>query len=247
MMQDAVTRARQNDIVVVSAAGNDGGPVNVPAAIDGVVAVGAAGADGASCEFSSRGPQLAIATLGCGMDVALTPTGQPGIGRSTSLASAFVAGTIVALRSYRPELPAKTVEDTIRRTAATGQPAGMLDASAVFRAAGLGALVDAYQPPPPPSPIAAPRAAVCDPSTKVCQRPRVRRVRRHGQRLTIRLAPIPHGLRVLVRVDGRRRLRTRSRAIAVRARRGQTVSLRFVGPHLAASDAVIIRGTKVRP
>jgi hypothetical protein len=245
-IQDAVTRARQNDIVVVSAGGNDGGPVNAPAAIDGVVAVGAAGVDGAFCDFSSRGPQLAIAALGCGMDVAVVPTGQPGIGRSTSLASAFVAGTIVAIRSYRPDLRAATIEETIRKPMADGQLPPMFDASALFRTLGLGALVDAYQPPPAPAPAAAPAPAPCDSRARVCQTPNVRHIRRHGRRLTIRLAAIPRGLRVLVRVDGRQRLRTRSRVIVVHARRRQVVSLRFVGRHLAPSEAVIIQGTKIR-
>ena len=201
------------------------------------------------CASSHRAvPSSTVATLGCGMDVAMAPTGQAGIGGSTSLASAFVAGAIVAVRSYRPELTAATVEETIRTTAASTTPAGLLDASALFRAAGprlaRGCLSTSSAGAADRRHRERPRVTH---APRVCQKPRVRRVRRAGQRLTIRLAPIPRGLRVLVRVRGRERLRTRARVIRVRARREQTVSLRFVGPRLQPSDPVVVRGTKVRP
>ena len=50
------------------------------------------------------------------MDVAL-PDGTPGVGQSTSLASAYVAGVVVALRSYRPELSVEQTEALLRATA----------------------------------------------------------------------------------------------------------------------------------
>src|SRR4051812_12345126 len=103
-INEAVARARSDGISVVSAAGNDGGPVNVPAALPNVLAVTASQRDGALCSFSSRGTEVDLAALGCEMDVAQVPDGTAGIGQSTSLASAYVAGVLVALRSFRPDL-----------------------------------------------------------------------------------------------------------------------------------------------
>ena len=139
------------------------------------------------------------------MDVATTPDGGPGVGQSTSLASAYVAGVVTALRSYRPDLSVEQTESLIRATA-TPTPAGpVLNAAAAFRAAGLGAIVDAYRPPAPGAP--APRA--CNRKRRVCSVPRLKSIRRRGRRVVIRLRPFPAKLRVVVRADGRRVLRTR--------------------------------------
>ncbi len=77
---DAVAYARQNGLVVLSAAGNDAGAVNVPASIPGVVAVGATDRAGALCAFSSRGADVDLTAPGCDMDVAMAPNGDPGVG-----------------------------------------------------------------------------------------------------------------------------------------------------------------------
>ena len=60
----------------------------------------------------------------------------------------------------------------------------------------------------------------------------------------IRLVSVPKGATVLVRVDGRKRLRTRSRMIRIKARRSQTVSIRFVARGRAPSEPLIIRKKK---
>jgi hypothetical protein len=241
-MTEAVRYARQFGIVVVSAAGNDGGAVNAPAALPGTISVGAAGIDGALCAFSSRGPALDVTALGCGLDVATVPAGGAGIGQSTSLASAFVAGVATALRSYRPDLTVAQTEELLVGEVSASPRA--LDASAAFRAAGLGSMVDAYVPPTPapaPAPAAQP---VCDPLHRVCEKPKLLRYRRSGRRIIIRLVSLPRGVRVLVRVDGRRRLRTRSRMIRIRARRSQVVSIRFVARGRRPSEPLLIRNKK---
>ena len=238
---EAVTYARQFGIVVVSAAGNDGGPVNAPAALPGTIGVGAAESDGTLCEFSSRGSGLDVTALGCGMDVAITPDGLAGIGQSTSLASGVVAGVATALRSYRPDLTvAQTEALLIDQASASPRP---MDAAGVFRAAGLGSIVDSYVPTvaPIPAPAAQP---TCDPQRRVCEKPRLLRHRRSGRRMIIRLVSVPKSATVLVRVDGRKRLRTRSRMIRVKARRSQTVSIRFVARGRAPSEPLIIRKKK---
>jgi hypothetical protein len=243
-MADAVAYARQFGIVVISAAGNDGSAVNAPAALPGVIAVGAAGRDGALCGFSSRGPELDLTSLGCDMDVATVPAGDAGIGQSTSLASAFTAGIATALRSYRPDLSVSETEQLLIGQASASTR--MLDASATFRAAALGSLVDAYRPPAPiasPAPAPAARLA-CDPHRRVCAVPRLVRQRRGARRIVVRLASVPKGAAVLVRVNGRKRLRTRSRIIRIRVRRNQTVSIRFVARGRASSEPLIIRPKK---
>ena len=241
---EAVAYARQFGIVVVSAAGNDGGAVNAPAALPGVIAVGATGHDGALCGFSSRGPELDVTALGCDMDVAAVPDGGAGTGQSTSLASAVTAGVATALRSYRPDLTVAQTEDLLIGQATASSRA--LDAAATFRAAGLGSMVDAYRPPVPiasPAPAPAVRPA-CDPHRRVCDTPKLLRQRRSGRRIFIRLASVPKGVAVLVRVDGRKRLRTHSRMIRIRARRTQTVSIRFVARGRTPSKPLIIRPRK---
>jgi hypothetical protein len=248
-MSEAVAYARQNGIVVVSAVGNDAGPVNAPASVPGVIGVGAVGRDGVLCGFSSRGPDLDIAALGCDMDVAAIPSGAAGSGQSTSLASAYIAGAIGGLRSYRPDLTIAQTEDLLGLSAAATGTVRMVDVSAAFRAAGLSAIVDAYRPvmpvsAPPVSPAPAPRT--CDRRVRVCSSPRVIRHSRRGRRVVIRLASVPKGVRVLVRVNGRRRLRTRSRTIRIQANRSQTISIRFVAPRRRPSDPVVIRPSKER-
>jgi hypothetical protein len=229
---DAVAYARQNGLVVLSAAGNDAGAVNVPASIPGVVAVGATDRAGALCAFSSRGPEIDLTAPGCDMDVAMAPNGEIGVGQSSSLASAYAAGIAVALRSYRSDLSVQQTEDLLR---------GAFDVGAVFRAAGLAAMADSYVPAPPPA--AAGQAPVpCNPQNRVCTAPRVRSVRRTRHAVIIRLLPIPKTVRVAVRVNGKpRRHTTLSRVITIKSRKVKVVTIRFVAKGLAPSDPAVVR------
>lgn len=232
---DAVAYARQNGLVVLSAAGNDAGAVNVPASISGVVAVGATDRAGALCAFSSRGPDVDLTTLGCDMDVAMVPDGGIGIGQSSSLASAYAAGIAVALRSYQPNLSVQQTEDLLR---------GGLDVGAVFRAAGLAALPDSYVPPPPPA-ATGQAPAPCSPQIRVCTSPQVRSVRRTRRGVIIRLHAVPKSLRVAVRVNGKpRRHTTRSRVIRIKSRKVKLVTIRFVAKGLAPSSAAVVRPSR---
>lgn len=237
-LNEAIARARADEISIVSAAGNDGGPVNAPAALPGVLAVAAASRDGALCAFSSRGPEVDLAALGCGMDVAQVPGGEVGIGQSTSLASAYAAGVLTALRSFRPDLTAVQAEAMLSTTVG-----GNLDAAAAFRTAGLGQLVDAYVPPPPAPQPAAPQ---CNAATAICVSPRVTRATKRGRRVTIRLASVPKGAKTLVRVDGRRRYQGRSKRIVLKVRRFKTISLRFVAKGRTSSAAIVLRPRQLR-
>ncbi|PZG01323.1 type VII secretion-associated serine protease mycosin [Micromonospora deserti] len=115
----AVGYAVARDVVVVAAAGNlhdRGDPRPYPAAYEGVLGVGAVGADGVRAPFSQTGPYVDL--VAPGSDVL---TAAPGQGHhrveGTSYATPFVAATAALLRQYRPELAAAQVAQRILATA----------------------------------------------------------------------------------------------------------------------------------
>ncbi|MFF5172743.1 type VII secretion-associated serine protease mycosin [Micromonospora sp. NPDC000089] len=115
----AVEYAVRRDVVVVAAAGNlhDGGdPRPYPASYDGVLGVGAIGADGSRSTFSQTGSYVDL--VAPGSDVLMAMPGQ-GHQRAegTSYAAPFVAATAALVRQYRPSLSAAQVADRIVRTA----------------------------------------------------------------------------------------------------------------------------------
>ncbi|MGW4500265.1 type VII secretion-associated serine protease mycosin, partial [Micromonospora sp. NPDC004336] len=118
----AVRYAVERDVVVVAAAGNlhdSGDPRPYPAAYDGVLGVGAIGADGARAPFSQTGAYVDL--VAPGSDVLMAAPGQ-GHHRAegTSYAAPFVSATAALLRQYRPEL---TAAEVARRIVATADPA----------------------------------------------------------------------------------------------------------------------------
>ena len=170
-------------VLVVAAAGNEGGPVSAPASLPGVVGVAAGDQHGVLCEGSSRGVGVDVIGPGCDLDSVDPVTLSPEAGWwGTSQASAFTAAVLAALRSYKPALTWSQGEQLLTSTTHNG----MLDVAAAFRAAGLGSVVDAglkAMPKPPPA-------------VKAWARPRVRSASyRHGV-LRVRLASVPKGARV---------------------------------------------------
>ncbi|WP_189042205.1 type VII secretion-associated serine protease mycosin [Micromonospora sonchi] len=118
----AVADAVARDVVVVAAAGNlhgSGDPRPYPAAYDGVLGVGAVGADGVRADFSQAGSYLDLVAPGTDVLIA-----APGRGHhraeGTSYAAPFVAATAALLRQYRPEL---TAAEVATRIVATADPA----------------------------------------------------------------------------------------------------------------------------
>lgn len=181
----AANQANAKGISILAAAGNDPGDLQLPANQPGVFAVGAGDASGAVCPFSAT-TGLTFFAPGCGIDQ-ITSTGETFCcGNGTSQASAFAAGVLVALRSYAPELtPAAAVQFLLSTT-----HNGHLDAAAAFRAAGLGAIVDAGTAaiPKPSAPVVTPAPAA---AVRRVPRPSVRRATwRHGV-LVITLKKIP--------------------------------------------------------
>ena len=115
---------------------------------------------------------------------------------------------LVALRSYDPALTApRAVELLLTTTRNNGQ----LDATAAFRAAGLGAIVDAGDaatpkpPVPQPLPGAAPLPTPPAAGARRVPRPSVRLVTWRRGVLTIRLKSIPKGARLHAKVTFARR------------------------------------------
>lgn len=237
---DYVVQAHDWNINVVAAAGNDGAAVTTPASLPGVLAVGASDPVGALCSFSARGAGLDLLAPGCGLDTADPVTLARLVGAGgTSQASVFAAAALVALRSYRPDLSWQQAEELLRSSA----PAGVLDVASAFRAAGLGAVVDAGTAAiPPPQPVQGQTPAGEAPAGQRDVRvarfpaPRVRASCRAG-RVSVALGPVPRDAFALVRLVGRHhgrlrkvaRLRSARRRLDIRLRRCPArVAVRFV-------------------
>jgi subtilisin family serine protease len=90
-IQDACQYAVNNGVLLVAAAGNDGGDVGYPAALDTVMAVSATDQNDNLAEFSSRGPEIELAAPGVQILSTVPESGyaeKPG----TSMACPHVSG-----------------------------------------------------------------------------------------------------------------------------------------------------------
>lgn len=118
-VREAIEYAVKEDVVVVAAAGNlheNGDPRPYPASYDGVLGVGAIGADGLRAPFSQVGSYVDVVAPGGAVLTAAPRRGhreQDG----TSYAAPFVSATAALLREYRPDLSARQVIDRIVTTA----------------------------------------------------------------------------------------------------------------------------------
>jgi subtilisin family serine protease len=106
ILQSAVDYATGHNVVVVAAAGNDGGTADAsvphyPAACNGVIAVGATDSSGRLADFSSYGPWVDVLAPGEGI-VSTTYNGSYGSGSGTSFSSPLVAAVAMLLRSDDP-------------------------------------------------------------------------------------------------------------------------------------------------
>jgi len=149
VLQQAVNYATANDVVVVAAAGNDGGTSQAtiehyPAACDGVIAVGATDSAGNHAAFSSSGRWVDVVAPGVG--IVTTATGSRyGSGDGTSFSAPLVSGVAFLMRSADPNASAQGVADTLVASADDlGAPgvdtlygAGMVDAAAALTQVGF--------------------------------------------------------------------------------------------------------------
>jgi type VII secretion-associated serine protease mycosin len=121
-LQDAIQAAKAEDAIVVASAGNrsTSGEVAYPAAMPGVLAVGASDRAGKHASFSLAGKEVQI--CGPGVDIVSTrPAGKYVKADGTSAATSIVSGAAALVRAKFPELSAPEV---IHRLTATADDVG---------------------------------------------------------------------------------------------------------------------------
>jgi subtilisin family serine protease/flagellar hook assembly protein FlgD len=113
--RDAIAYAQRHDVLVVTAAGNAGSSNRqFPAALDGVLSVGATTASGTRrASFSSYGPWVDVAAPGKDIVVA-TPGGGYGTAEGTSFSTPLVVGQVALLEGYRPDRSADELTRAVR-------------------------------------------------------------------------------------------------------------------------------------
>jgi len=243
-VQNEIATARANGIAVVAAGGDDGGAVQWPARYDFAFAVGASDGKGGFCSSSSRGPELDISALGCGDDTALWDTGEPATIDGSSTSAGLIAGALTALRAYKPDLSPEQAQQLLLSTADTSGARSVINVAAAFRAAGLGTMVDAYEPPAsatPPNPAVIGVGTICpDGGVLSCQRPKLTAaVLKHGK-ITLTVAALPSGSFLQAKVT--RRWHTAAGAsITLKAKRWRKILLRFGSIDGERSPTVVVR------
>jgi subtilisin family serine protease/flagellar hook assembly protein FlgD len=110
----AVAYAQAHDVLVVAAAGNEGSSARqYPAALPGVVAVGATSANGSvRAPFSSFGSWVDLGAPGRSIVVA-TPGGGYEIADGTSYSTPLVSGAAALLAAYRPGRTATELQQAL--------------------------------------------------------------------------------------------------------------------------------------
>ncbi|MCG3204209.1 MAG: hypothetical protein KCHDKBKB_00919 [Elusimicrobia bacterium] len=155
---DAVNNAIANNVVVVAAAGNDGNgsPVNFPASIASVIAVGATDASNNLASFSCTGPSVDLVAPGVGIISTIAPntisspndaTGNDG----TSFSAPIVAGVAALMRSLgSPTLSVEQITTYLTLTANdrglgtnNSYGHGLLNASLAIQSAMAGTVLSA--------------------------------------------------------------------------------------------------------
>jgi hypothetical protein len=241
----AVNQAKAKGISMLAAAGNAPGPVQLPASQPGVFAVGAGDANRAGCPFTAT-TGLTFYAPGCGIDQINTAGETFCCGNGTSQASAFAAGVLVARRSYSPSTtPVRAVELMLSTTRN-----GHLDVAAAFRAAGLGAVVDAGTaaiptPPAPPGLTQLPSPAVGTPAAtgRRVPRPSVKRATWRRGVLEITLKSIAKGAKLHAKVTfaHRKALHLKTTHLRLRARTPapQRLTLRLLRDGVASATVPV--------
>ncbi|MGA2163141.1 MAG: S8 family serine peptidase [Solirubrobacteraceae bacterium] len=223
-VENYVQSANAHGLSVIAAVGNEAGPVQAPADLQGVLGVGASDASatnrGAICSFSNRGAGLALLAPGCGsqtepggegsgIEIAFSDDGTPAWADGTSDATAIASAAEASMRAYAPSLTYSQAQSCITSTLTNG---GNLDVAAAFNACGLGQVVQegmaAYQAAnnssstTPPANSGPPAATLTTPKRKpILRRPKITKITFRKHHLTITVADIPKGLRLKLLVQ----------------------------------------------
>jgi type VII secretion-associated serine protease mycosin len=124
-LEDAVTYALDQDVVVVASAGNDGLGGNVkityPASYEGVLAVAASDRNNERASFSQSGEFVGVAAPGVDM-ISTVPGGGHCSDNGTSFSAPYVAGVAALLKSKYPEWSAQEIVAQIEQTAERSIP-----------------------------------------------------------------------------------------------------------------------------
>ncbi len=110
--QRAIAYAVSRNVVVVAAAGNDGGAVTQPANTPGLLAVAATTQANTLAVYSNRGPQVGIAAPGDAI-LSTLPDDEYGSDTGTSMAAPFVSGAAAILRAEHPSWTAPRIIDAL--------------------------------------------------------------------------------------------------------------------------------------
>ena len=125
--RDAIAYAQEHDVVVVAASGNEASvAVSEPAALPGVVSVGAVDQDANLWADSNTGKGLTLTAPGVKI-VGANKTMSNGYGESsgTSEATAYVSAAVALVRSKYPDLTAGQVINRLIKTATFAHHKGL--------------------------------------------------------------------------------------------------------------------------
>ena len=140
VMDEAIARAVAADVVLVAGTGNDGfrGTPTYPAALPGVLAVGATKAGGTIAGFSNTGSYVDLVAPGVGIRSTYWAASEAyGVGDGTSFSTPLVASTAALLRV---KYPAESAIVTAARLTGRSRDAGPVGKDAQY---GNG-ILDAY-------------------------------------------------------------------------------------------------------
>ncbi|MGG2063860.1 S8 family serine peptidase [Bacillus sp. S14(2024)] len=121
VVQEAINKAIEKNVVIVAAAGNDGESLySYPASYNGVISVGATDADNRLTDFSTYGPSMDIVAPGAQIFSTIYTPEKPDTYaklNGTSMASPIVAGVASLIKSKYPDLNSYQVEALLKSTA----------------------------------------------------------------------------------------------------------------------------------